>query len=148
MSVLGGFNHVLKEFLSDLVDTFPELGDLKVIKTGVDLLQSVNPRAVLDQFMTYAAPYYEGIFNKNEDFFCNLDNLMKHPEMEAKINDEQSIYFDKMVAFKNVWTTLKIHNKNSIWKYFQSLLKLGAMASTHPEHKVILTFLKQNPNIF
>ncbi len=148
MSVLSGFNRVLEQFLTELVQTFPDLTDLRTIKTGVELLKKANPRAVLDQFMLYISPYYIQIYNKKESFFQDMKNIMDHPEMQKKGEETQTHYFQKIALLNDVWGDLTDHNKEIIWKYFHSLLKLGSIASKNADHKKILSYLKNNPELF
>lgn len=93
MSALTGFNNVLIRFLEKIMKWYPELGDLRLIYRGVETLKKYNPRMVLDQFLYYVGPYYLEIFNKQEQFFTDLNNLMKDPNIQDVIKSES--YNDK-----------------------------------------------------
>ena len=149
MSVLTGFHNVLDEFLTDLVETHPTstISDIQVIRDGVQLGRKANPRLILDQFMELTFPYYEEIYNRKEEFFLDFGNLKKHPKFQADV-DKQENYMEKMTSLKEVWGDMSDHNKDTIWKYFQSLLKWGALASKNTEHRQVLVYLKKNPNLF
>ena len=69
---------------------YPELGDLRLIYRGVETLKKYNPRMVLDQFLYYVGPYYLEIFNKQEQFFTDLNNLMKDPNIQDVIKSESN----------------------------------------------------------
>lgn len=91
MSALTGFNNVLIRFLEKIMKWYPELGDLRLIYRGVETLKKYNPRMVLDQFLFYVGPYYLEIFNKQEQFFTDLNNLMKDPNIQDVIKSESNI---------------------------------------------------------
>lgn len=147
-NLLNAFVNLLCNFLDDLSMTFPELTDVRVFKNSVDMLKGYNPRKIMDSFMYYVAPYYIEIFNKNEDFFVNIENIQKDDHFLELDESEQQQNVVKMVQLKDMWTDLSDSNKDKIWKYFKALLKIGSQTSSHEEYKCILAYLKENPHLF
>lgn len=166
MSALTGFNNVLIRFLEKVMKWYPELGDLRLIYRGVETLKKYNPRMVLDQFLFYVGPYYMEIFNKKEEFFTDLKNLMKDPNIQDAMKDptthsnetsqmEQSdaspenvSIFQRIVVFKEVYEKMDNDRKAYVWKMFGALLKVGALASTNESYKVILDYVQEHPELF
>lgn len=150
MSALSGFNNVLLVFIEKIVKWYPDLSDLKTIKTGIETLKKYNPRLLLDQFMCYIGPYYIQILNKEEQFFTDLKNLQNDQNiqnLEEELGGGDSIMM-KMGVFKDVWDSMEDDRKKYIWKMFGALLKVGALASTDEEYKVILKYVESNPQLF
>lgn len=155
MSRLSAFNKLLGTFLKYLTQEFPDLTDIRVIETSVDMLKSINPRGILEQFMYYLYPFHEQIFKKEEEFFTNPKNLMNHRYFTdtstradlyapaGHLDDNQ--FMQKFSCINQCWDKTTEVQKNRIWKFFQALLKFGAMASNDPEHKKLLEWLKDNP---
>ena len=148
MSALSGFNNVLLKFVEKVVKWYPELNDMKTIKTGIETFKKYNPRLLLDQFMCFIGPYYIQIFNKQEQFFTDLKNLQNDAnlkDLEENIGGESIM--TKMGVFKDVWDGMPEDRKKYIWKMFSALLKVGALASNNPEYDVILKYVESNPQL-
>lgn len=133
MSLLSAFNNILDQFLEDLVLTFPELKDLRTIKTLVGMLRRMNARMALENFISVAGRYHEKILARDETFFQNLDNWKSDPYFQSEFASEQTEVFQRLVVFKDVWVDLTESNKESIWTYFRQLLIIGARANNNPQ---------------
>lgn len=133
MSLLSAFNNLLDQFLEDLVLTFPELTDLRTIRTLVGMLRGMNARMALDNFISVAGRYHEKILARDETFFQNLDNWKTDPYFQSEFASEQTEVFQRLVVFKDVWVDLSETNKDTIWTYFRQLLVLGARANNNPQ---------------
>lgn len=143
MSHLSAFNNLLTQFLEELIQTFPELTDLRTIHTLVGLMKSINPRMVLENFLEVAGRYHEKIFHEEASFFEDLENWKRDPYFQnefAPTDSEQDDMFQRLVVFRHVWSDLTPSNKEHIWTYLKQLLVIGAKASkNHPElcHQII-----------
>ncbi len=133
MSVLSAFNNVLKEFLSDMIRTFPDLKDLRTIQTLCEMLQRINPRMALDNFLSVGGRYHVKILHKQSSFFEDLNNWKNDPYFQEEFMSGQQEVFQKLVVFKDIWVGLSETNQQRIWKYFRQLLLFGAMANNNPE---------------
>jgi hypothetical protein len=149
MSALSGFNNVLLKFVKKIVRWYPEQTDLVAIKTGVETFKKYNPRLILDQFMGYIGPYYVKIFNKDEQFFSDLNNMQQDPNFQA-IEDQgwQESVMVKMGVFKDLWHEMPDDRKKYVWKMFGALLKVGALASNEQAYEIILQYVDSNPQLF
>lgn len=149
MSALKGFNNVLIKFIDKVLKWYPDLSDLRTIKTGAETIGRYNPRMCLDQFMSYIGPYYVQIFNKQEQFFTDLKNFQNDTNVQKLENElgGESV-MSKMAVFKDIWDEMSDERKAYVWKMFAALLKVGALASNDESYKIILKYVDTNPGLF
>ncbi len=148
MSLLQAFNNQLIRFLEELTTTFPEIPDFRRSLNVVETMVDVTPRLFVDQFMLHMSPYYEGIINKNEDMFLNMD-IKKTYDKHSTITDQrlQGTSTDDvniMILFqlRNIWAkNLKDINKKAIWRNLNILLKLGSLLDKTGEYQHIINYL-------
>lgn len=148
-TLLSGFNNLLEQFLEELVQTFPELTDLKTVQMLVSIMRKANPRMILENFLAVTGKYHEKIFAEESSFFEDLENWKQDPTFQAEFastEDEQNEMFQRLVVFKDVWVDLTPQNKEHIWTYMQQLIVMGAQASKsiHPNlcNQIIQTALR------
>jgi hypothetical protein len=114
------FNDILDQFLEYLEINFDFFkSDIILIRSTVEFVRRSNPRLVVEQYMNSVNPYRKQIFNCDEDFFLNFDNLK-----ETGLTSEDLLFGGKI---RNIWLTTDItdHQKAYIWLYFQKLVKAG-----------------------
>lgn len=148
MSYLTGFNNLLDKFLNKLVEWNPELTDISTIRTMMELLRKINPRAVLIQFMSSIGPYYVHILQENEAFLTDLNNLKQDEAFKESCEDDKNFYIEKMISFTDKWSTYTPSRKVRFWKLIKALVKIGALASNNPDDQIILKYIKANPHVF
>lgn len=115
------FNDLVDQFLDYLETTFPFFrSDVILTRSTVEFVRRSNPRLVVEQFMSYVAPYQNYIFNCDEDFFINFDTNLKQIGLSA-----DNILFGSKI--RNIWLSSDITDKQKayIWMYFQKLLRAG-----------------------
>jgi hypothetical protein len=114
------FCDVLKSFISDIYKSYPD-NSLLLLQQSLYVMLLTDPKSVVVQFMDSVDPFYEKILQKDEDFFLNgeLEKIMN--------NGEYSFLSDELNKISTIWRDPKTpeKTKNSIWKYFITLLKLG-----------------------
>jgi hypothetical protein len=122
------FNETLENFIKDLIKVFPTDNDVKLFKTSSNLLKLANVKKPLELFNSgLTEEYKQNILDRNEDFFLthdyddvlNNDILKKMPTLNNNINNEL------ISKLKKYWSDLSDPNKDTVWKYFQILLKLS-----------------------
>ena len=103
------------EFMSQLIEVFPDDPDFIVYDSGVSLLKNVNPGLVISEFNKYVFPYEQILRSKNSDFFLKhtFDSLGSDNTMQ------QVIY-----KLKGYWMSLSEANKESIWRYIILLMDI------------------------
>lgn len=117
------FNDYLDQLFNYLEDTFPFYkSDIILTKNSIHFIRRSNPRLVVEQFTQYVQPYYEEIFNCDEDFFMNFEKNMS-------LDQENMLYGLKL---KSLWIqhtnpSQALYEKARIFDYFQKLLNSAAL---------------------
>jgi hypothetical protein len=113
------FNEKMLEFATDLCNVFPDVTEFKRFRSGVIMLQNVNPKTLETIFRTYVLlKYKDKILSKNEDFF------LEHNEFE--IHSQKTDYWLTLIEeIKKMWVNLDTDNKDTIWKYLQIMIILS-----------------------
>ena len=114
---LTAFNNLVLKFTDDLIYIFPEENDFKVYKRGIVILNSANAKKICILFKNYSVLYKTQILNKDETFFINnsYENIIVNEEGLENIINKLKFY----------WKQLSDTNKEKIWEYLISLLKLS-----------------------
>ena len=115
---LTAFNNLVLKFNEDLIFIFPEENDFKVYKRGIVILNSANAKKICLLFKNYSNLYRKQIETKDDNFFLNNSNeILQSNNIEGIENIINKLKF--------YWTQLSDSNKEKIWQYLNSLLKLS-----------------------
>ena len=127
---LDYFNYYLKEFLSELVNTFPETRD-PIIANYRPLLEGRDDKSDL-----YVKYYYTKINN----------HLAPIAKKDASIFETPNKVFVQGVDMHSIWNSSHANDTNraAIWKYLQILMVLGR--KNIPNHKEIVELLNRVSN--
>lgn len=118
-STVSAFNEMMKQFLTELVQTFPEEKAMKKYLTAFEMAKKSNARMVLNEFMKSVGPYSQQIMSRDETFF---------------IEHNSEIPFVNELNLKDHWNDeLSESTKGAIWQYMQTLYLMGMTISTLPE---------------
>lgn len=110
---------MMKQFLTELVQTFPEEKAMKKYLLAFEMAKEANARMVLNEFMKSIGPYAQHVMNRDESFF---------------IEHNSEIPFVNELNLKDHWTPeLSENTKGAIWQYMQTLYLMGMTISTLPE---------------
>ena len=116
---LSAFNNLVIKFNEDLISSFPEENDFKVYKRGIILLNSANSKKICLLFKDYMKFYRQKIIEKDESFFLNNNYI-------EIVNNVKSDGIEGIITkLKNYWTNMSSGNKEKIWEYLNSLIKLS-----------------------
>ena len=116
---LTAFNNLVIKFNDDLIMTFPEENDFKVYKRGIMMINTANAKKICSLYKNYMILYRKKIQEKDESFF--LENNYTEIVNNTKSEGVEGI----IQKLKNYWTTLSSANKEKIWEYLSSLIKLS-----------------------
>jgi hypothetical protein len=127
---LDYFNYYLKEYLSELVNTFPETRD-PILANYRPLLEGTN-----DKNDIYAKCYYTKINNY----------LTEIAKKDATLFETTGKIFIEGVDLYSIWnhSDATPENRTAIWKYLQILMILGRKIM--PNHKEIVDILNKVSN--
>jgi len=116
---LTAFNNLVIKFNDDLIMTFPEENDFKVYKRGIMMINSANAKKICSLYKNYMILYRKKIEEKDESFF--LENNYTEIVNNTKSEGVEGI----IQKLKNYWNVLSSANKEKIWEYLLSLIKLS-----------------------
>jgi len=108
MSFVSQFNQTLMEFLTELLETFPEHKGIERQKIKFEVGVRANCRLAIDKVVPELIKYSKSILSKDEDAIYNVNGAF------SEIN---------LVELWNA--NLSENTKNIIWQYLQTLLMLG-----------------------
>jgi uncharacterized membrane protein YobD (UPF0266 family) len=121
---LTAFNNLIFKFTDDLIDTFPEENDFKVYRRALTILKSANAKSMCIIFKNYSHIYKGKILVKDETFFMHNE----YSEIKQANEDENTV--EQVInKLKVYWKELSIENKEKIWKYLETLIKLSDLIS-------------------
>lgn len=114
MSTVQAFNTMLKNFLEELADVFPEETQIKLFLEGLDPLVALTPRAPMDMFVDALAPHTGLAMAKDPALFDKLQ-------------------FPGGIDFARLWKTdISDNTREAIWQYINMLFLLGTTVRSMP----------------
>lgn len=118
-TTVTAFNEMMNQFLTELIQTFPDEKAMKKYLLAFEMAKEANARMVLNEFMKSVGPYSQQIMSRDERFF---------------IEHNSEIPFVNELNLKEHWTDeLSESTKGAIWQYMQTLYLMGMTISTLPE---------------
>jgi hypothetical protein len=121
------FNKKLQELLSDLIVVFPDDKDFKLFKNSVRLITLADVKKPLQMFkLSLTDEYKKNIEERNTDFFLNNDysDVLNNDIIKQTMNDDD-VNKKLINKLKGYWKDLNDNNRDTIWSYFNVLLKLS-----------------------
>jgi hypothetical protein len=121
---IDSFNKKMGEFLAELSTTFPEIQDLRLLKTSFTMMRSISDKTPQKLFDVHVALRFgEQILRRDESFFLAYDYtdvIANIPGVETKES------LDIVGQLKAIWHSLSDSNKEAVWKYLAVLLYLNS----------------------
>ena len=121
------FNKKLQELLNDLIVVFPDDKDFKLFKNSVRLITLADVKKPLQMFkLSLTDEYKKNIEERNTDFFLNNDysDVLNNDIIKQTMNDDD-VNKKLINKLKGYWKDLNNNNRDTIWTYFNILLKLS-----------------------
>lgn len=121
------FNKKLLELLNDLIGVFPNDKDFKLFKNSVRLITLADVKKPLQMFkLSLTDDYKKNIEERNTNFFLDNDysDVLNNDIIKQHINDDD-VNKKLINKLKDYWVDLNDNNKDTIWTYFNILLKLS-----------------------
>lgn len=114
MSTVQAFNTMMKNFLEELADVFPEETQIKAFLDGFDALVTLTPRGPMEMFVDAVAPH-------------SSLAMAKDPELFEKLN------FPGGIDFRTLWASdISDNTREAIWQYINLLFLLGTTVRSLP----------------
>ena len=113
LKILIDFKQCLINFLDELIDQFPEEGDLVVIR--IFLNDQMPIEQIMNIFIAKVLPCKKIVKERNDSFFVNQN------EFFGNLNK------DKVNHFKMLWLSDKLDadDRNVIWKWYDAFINLA-----------------------
>lgn len=114
MTTLTAFNTMLKSFLEELAEVFPEHRDVATFLAGFDAFTAITPRKPMEVFTAAMSPHADLIMAKNPALFEKL----QFPGID----------------FNAMWTSEGVTDatRDAIWQYLHTLFLLGTTVQSLP----------------
>lgn len=115
-STVQAFNTMMKNFLEELSQTFPEEHKVEVVMESFDDLVAINARKPMELFTAALAPHSELVMSKNPDLFA------------------QPIQLPGGLDMSKLWAVPDVsqETRDAIWQYIQMLFMLGTTVQNMP----------------
>lgn len=113
IEILRIFKDLLVKFLDALIEQLPQESDLIVLR--IMLGEQIPIEEVISIFCNRILPYTDYIFKHDERFFIDCTDIF------------EGIKSDKVSYFKRLYQspTFNEHDKQQIWKWFETFAKLA-----------------------
>jgi hypothetical protein len=110
------FNDMLKAFMQELTQVFPEEKQIALFVGGFDALTLLNPNAPLDMFLESLSPYSALVMARDPALFDHL-------------------VFPGGIDFGRLWSAdLSDETRDAIWQHINGLLLVATALRSLPPH--------------
>jgi hypothetical protein len=117
------FSRGVKEFLRDLIRSYPSIKEFKLMLAAYKIVKSFGKRHV------FAA--WSDVMNATmEDAVRNRDErLWMSPEF-INLPSTYWMYDSYIPVFRSLWTNIDDHSKDAVWRHFEHLVTLAERCRT------------------
>ena len=122
-SILTAFNDHFIEFVSDIINVFPNDTDLLAAKNSFSLIRKANPKLIIKIWSSHVVhKYAEQIDAGDIGFFINKDYA---GDLEKADNSEKIM--EAIDRLRNPIKMMTLEDRAKSMKYIQNLKKLSVM---------------------
>lgn len=111
VEAMGLFKKNMMDFFDDLIEQYPEEGDLIVIRFF--LAEQTPVETMMQQFIKTVLPNRHHIKNRDETFFLENENVFGSSPK------------DKVIHFKSLYLRMDKAERSVLWDWFQSFVVLA-----------------------
>jgi hypothetical protein len=111
VEAMGRFKKNMMEFFDDLIEQYPEEGDLIVIRFF--LAEQTPVETMIRRFIETVLPNRHHIKNRDETFFLQNENVFGASPK------------DKVIHFKQLYLRMDKAERSVLWDWFQSFVLLA-----------------------
>lgn len=130
---ISAFNKYLDDFVSSVIETFPEEKDFKLARSSLKMLKLMNENYPVAFFQVYIKGYEKQVEEADVDFFLKKDYSS---ELQQLDKNQQGEAFAMIGKIKEYWDQMSKTNQDKIWRYLQGLLKLSQKIPENPSMKL------------
>lgn len=119
MEIMKEFQETVKDFLSELVEQFPNETDFIIMR--IFLIETIPIEFLITQFAKFVLPHRDKIKNREEKFFLTEKGLFGIYEKEGKDNKS-----DRILHFKKLWNSgyLDAEDKRMMFLWFDKFISI------------------------
>jgi len=123
IEILTLFKNNLIQFFNELIELFPDDGDMIAVRILLDT--QVPVEITMTKFAERILPVKNMIKNKDDKFFLSDTPIFN------------GINGDKVLKWKQIWNSPKLEpsDREAIWKWFNLFLSLAEMYCEHLTNK-------------
>lgn len=123
IEILTLFKNNLIQFFNELIELFPDDGDMIAVRILLDT--QVPVEITMTKFAERILPVKNMIKNKDDKFFLSDNPIFN------------GINGDKVLKWKQIWNSPKLEpsDREAIWKWFNLFLSLAEMYCEHLTNK-------------
>jgi len=106
------FKDSIISFLDELIEQFPDQGDIIIFR--IFLKDQIDVNFLIQQFTKFVLPHKEIIQKRNEEFFLENDNIFG-----------SAVGKNKILHFKKIWASDRLdkEDREQIWKWFDLFIR-------------------------
>ena len=122
-SILTAFNDHFIEFVSDIINVFPNDTDLLAAKNSFSLIRKANPKLIIKIWSSHVVNKYAVQIDEGDiGFFINKDYAS---DLEKADNSEKIM--EAIDRLRNPIKMMTLEDRAKSMKYIQNLKKLSVM---------------------
>jgi hypothetical protein len=114
------FYKQLKAFLKELIETFPDDHEIKVVSTKINLSCIEKDNKLIQKFYNNLKNLEHLIMVQDDQFFCI------NPDNHWTPGSNENILFTKLIFY---WNEVSPSNKKVIWDYIKLLYQLSSVVN-------------------
>ena len=114
MSTVQAFNSMLRDFLQELSEVFPEQRDLATFLDTFGAFVAISPRKPMEMFIEALTPHSDMLMARNPDLFVKFE--FPGVDLATMWNSEG----------------VSTATRDAIWQYLQTLFLLGSTVQSLP----------------
>lgn len=125
------FNTKMRELLSLMTQLCPDIKDLKLMKSSFIMVSNIRPRLPQQTFAKHIqAEFQDQIMGKDEAFFMDYDYdvIVNRMSAQGMVNQDMDV-LNVVGYLKTVWGNLSEQNKDTVWNFLHTLVKLSSKCS-------------------
>ena len=117
MSSTEAFNTLMKNFITELHETFPEFTELGLFVSGFDAFVAMDPMQPLTSFMQTIGRHSNLIMSRDDRLF-----------------EKEDVSLGGAIDLKKMWDSSDLSDatRDAIWQYIITLYVLGSTIQTMP----------------
>ena len=117
MATLEAFNTLMRNFIVELNETFPEFKELALFASGYDAFVALSPSKPLETFIETMGPHANLIMGRDVSLF-----------------EQEGLSLGGVVDLKEMWHSpdLSDSTRDAIWQYLTTLYVLGSTINSMP----------------